>query len=119
MELKMKACIFLLTFFLLAVSCEKNSLNPEIESDCMLAKIEAYKANDLPCESGKSVYRYEFQGNYVYVFNPGNCGADMMSEVYDEDCNLICGLGGIAGNTECNNEEFSTNAANEVLIWEN
>jgi hypothetical protein len=115
----MKAYIFLLTFVLLAVSCEKNNLNPEGESDCMLAKIEAYKASDLPCESGKSIYRYEFQGSYVYVFNPGNCGADMMSDVYDEDCNLICGLGGIAGNTMCNNEEFSTNATNELLIWEN
>ena len=115
----MKTSTLLLTFVLLSASCEKNNLNPEGDSDCIQAKIEAYKASNIPCESGKSIYRYEFQGKHVYVFNPGDCGADMMSDVYDENCNLICGLGGIAGNTLCNNEEFSLNAKNEFLIWEN
>ena len=115
----MKLSVILLTVVLLSAGCAKTNLNPEGDSDCIVAKIEAYKASKTPCESGKNIYRYDFQGKYVYVFNPGNCGADMMSDVYDDQCNLICGLGGIAGNTICNNEEFSTNATNEILIWEN
>jgi len=65
------------------------------------------------------VFRYKFQDQFVYVFNPGNCGADMMSNVYDEDCFLICSLGGIAGNIMCNGENFTENATDETLIWEN
>ena len=114
----MKLQTLLFASIFLSASCEKNNLNPEGDSDCIKAKVEAFKASSNPCESGKSIYRYQFQGSHVYVFNPGNCGADMMSDVYDEECNVICGLGGIAGNTSCNNEEFSSNATDELLIWE-
>ena len=111
-----KLAIFLILIF---SSCQKEDVDMEDESACISQKIEAYKASNLPCKSGKSIYRYEFQGEYVYVFNPGNCGADMMSDVYDEKCQLICGLGGIAGNQICNEENFWETATNELLIWEN
>ena len=111
-----KITIILLLFF---AGCQKNEMNIEEDSACISQKIETFKASKIPCESGKSVYRYIFQGEYVYVFNPGNCGADMMSNVYGEECNLICGLGGIAGNMICNAENFSENTTDETLIWEN
>lgn len=98
--------------------CQKLQLEQDVP-DCIEKKIEAYKTNKTPCESGKSVYRYTFQGEFVYVFNPGNCGADMMSDVYNEACNLICGLGGIAGNVTCQAENFDKNATDEKLIWKN
>lgn len=97
--------------------CQKSDINLEDNSDCIDLKIEAFKTSNLPCESGKSIYRYKFQDEFVYVFGPGNCGADMMSDVYDEECNLICGLGGIAGNITCNGENFGQNATEEILIW--
>ena len=103
----------------LITGCQKNIINVEDEVGCIVQKIESYKASDLPCKSGKSIYSYLFQGEIIYVFNPGDCGADMMSDVYDQECNLICGLGGIAGNLTCNNENFWEKATEETLIWEN
>ena len=111
-----KHILILILFF---GSCQKKEVKLEEESTCISQKIEAYKTSKLPCESGKSIYRYQFQGEYVYVFNPGNCGADMMSDVYDQNCDMICGLGGIAGNLICNNENFWENSTDETLIWKN
>jgi len=104
--------IFVLNF----VSCDKVEINTSAPS-CIDEKITSNQKNDLPCESGKSVYRYMFHDRYVYVFNPGDCGADMMADIYDEDCNRICGLGGIAGNLICEDIDFWEEATDETLIW--
>lgn len=103
---------------LMVVSCQPVELKEE-PSDCLGLKIIEFENNTSLCESGKSLYRYKFQDDLVYVFNPGDCGSDMMSEVFDEDCNRICGLGGIAGNLMCNGENFWDEATDETLIWEN
>ena len=100
------------------ISCQKVELKEETP-DCIQQKIIEFENNVNFCETGKSVYRYKFQDQFVYVFNPGDCGADMMSNVYDEDCLLICSLGGIAGIILCNDENFSEKATDETLIWEN
>ena len=68
------------------------------------------------CKDGVNVEKYTFQGETVYVFNPGNCGADMTSNVLDSECNSIGYLGGIAGNTEINGEDFS-DAIFISIIW--
>ena len=115
----MKNVAFVTILVIFVIACQKNDANPEGEFDCIEKKIAAYKTSNIPCESGKSIYRYKFQGQYVYVFHPGNCGADMMSMIYDSECNEICGLGGIAGNAICNGENFGENATEETLIWEN
>ena len=109
--------IYLLLFMF--NSCQKTDVPAYENPDCMNKKIIEYKHSKVPCETGKSIYRYTFQGKYVFVFNPGDCGADMMSEVFDEECTLICGLGGIAGNLTCNGENFWDGATDETLIWEN
>ena len=110
--------IIISILLLLITSCQKIDTN-EDASNCIDKKIVEFKNNSSLCESGKSVYRYRFQGKFVYVFNPGDCGADMMSDVYDVDCNRICGLGGIAGIMTCNGEKFWDNATDETLIWKN
>jgi len=96
--------------------CQKVDFR-EHESSCLQNKIVEFESGDYACDKGATVYRYKFQGHFVYVFNPGPCGADMISPVYDENCNEICGLGGIAGNTMCNGESFDK-ATDETLIWE-
>ena len=115
----MKAYISILSIIIFSISaCDKVELKEEVPG-CMEKKINDYKSRNHPCSSGKSVYRYKLQGEYVYVFNPGNCGADMMSDVLDEACNSICGLGGIAGNIICNGDDFGKTATEETLIWQN
>ena len=69
------------------------------------------------CENGVNVKKYTFQGVFVYVFDPGTCGADMPLNVIDFECNSIGFLGGISGNMEINGEDFS-NATFESITWE-
>jgi hypothetical protein len=110
--------IIIATLILAFSNCQTSDV--EIETpECMDQLIQEFENDVNFCETGKSVYRYVFQNQFVYVFNPGDCGADMMSNVYDEECNLICSLGGIAGIILCNDENFSQGATDETLIWEN
>ena len=108
----------LLGILFLTISCQKTELKEPVPQ-CVEQLIDDFKNNDTFCETGKSVYRYYFQDMTVYVFNPGDCGADMMSEVYDENCNKLCSLGGIAGNFMCEDGNFWENATGETLIWQN
>jgi hypothetical protein len=96
--------------------CQKVDFREET-GDCLKHKIAEFENGDYACDKGATVYRYKFQGRFVYVFNPGPCGADMISPVYDENCLEICGLGGIVGNMMCNGESFDK-ATDETLIWE-
>jgi hypothetical protein len=96
------------------LSCEK----PDIARgtpDCIITKISEFEP--IACEDGK-VDKYTFQGETVYVFDPGiECGADLSSEVVDEDAITLGNLGGISGNTIINGENFSS-AKFEKNIWE-
>ncbi len=69
------------------------------------------------CDKGVTVMRYTFQGKTVFVFDAGTCGADMTSEIINNNCQSIGYLGGIAGNTEINGEDFSL-AIFESIVWE-
>jgi len=71
------------------------------------------------CDTGARVDQYLFQGKLVYVFDPGNCGADMEAQVYDSSCNKIGALGGFTGNNLINNVLFNQNATFQKTIWKN
>ena len=69
------------------------------------------------CDDGANVKEFKFQGEKVYVFDPGTCGADMTSQVFNENCSSLGYLGGITANNEINGEDFS-NADFTVTCWE-
>lgn len=97
------------------VSCQK----PDIEKDtpsCIEDLIADFD-KEQSCDNGVSVRKYSFQNETVFVFDPGTCGDDLTSEVFDSDCNSLGYLGGISGNTEINGEDFST-ATFESIVWE-
>lgn len=73
---------------------------------CVESEIREYSSSTA-CGDAK-VDEYTFQGKTVYAFGPGTCGADMTTEVMNADCATLGHLGGIAGNTKINGEEFST-----------
>ena len=100
---------------LLVSSCQKSDIE-EGTPDCIVDLIVDFD-KDNTCDKGVNVMSYTFQGETVFVFNPGICGADMTSEVIDSNCQTIGYLGGIAGNTEINGEDFSE-AIFEIIIWE-
>lgn len=111
-----KRIILLLALFVLNVqsACDKYKLSGD-EPKCLIEKIKTFDSNTA-CNDEVKVVKYKFQNTYVYVFDPGNCGADMTSEVIDSECNTLGYLGGIMGNTKINGEDFS-NAQEISILW--
>jgi|WetSurMetagenome_2_1015567.scaffolds.fasta_scaffold96257_1 hypothetical protein len=108
--------LFIVLSFILMTACEK------IEKDapsCVKDLIRNHKNKTLLCETGASVKQYSFQGDYVYVFDPGNCGADMNAPVYSSNCEYLGGLGGFTGNMLINGVRFDQNSTYVKTIWTN
>lgn len=82
---------------------------------CISKKIEVFEKES--CKKGPSVKEYTFQAKRVFVFSQENCGSDMTSEVVDQNCVNLGYLGGIAGNTSINGEDFSK-ALLVKTVWE-
>tara|TARA_B100001173_G_scaffold301738_1_gene302642 strand:- start:339 stop:683 length:345 start_codon:yes stop_codon:yes gene_type:complete len=111
----MKRQIILILTLISFICCKKH----EIEKDtpkCIERLIKKFD-KEQSCDNGVNVKKYVFQGKTVYVFDPGNCGADMTSEVIDSDCNSLGFLGGISGNFEINGGDFS-DAIFQITTWE-
>ncbi len=107
--------IFILILTIIGfTSCQKLDIEEDTPK-CIGNLIKDFD-KEQSCDNGVNVKKYTFQGETVYVFDPGNCGADMTSEVIDSDCNSLGFLGGISGNIEINGEEFS-NAIFVSLTW--
>jgi hypothetical protein len=108
----MKANILIVSLgILLLSSCGKSKQDP-----CFDSKKDEFKTTC--CTSGANIKEYTFQGNTVYVYHPGICGADMTSEVTNEKCETIGYLGGLAGNNKINSEDFSK-AKFRKTLWSN
>lgn len=102
-----------ITSLVTIMSCKKDGVSNGTPQ-CVLNEIEEFKK--IACTDGVKVDRYKFQGKEVYVFVPGTCGNDMTSEVIDEDCITLGYLGGIAGNTTINGDDFSK-ANFQKTVW--
>src|SRR6478735_3990164 len=106
---------FLMLFIscMMVIGCNKQKVARNTPR-CIKKEIESFAKTE--CNDGVKVDEYMFQTKYVYLFDPGNCGADMSSQVLDSDCRTLGQLGGITGNTKINGEEFS-NAKFIRNIW--
>jgi hypothetical protein len=107
-----KISIILITLAMIFSSCEKKE---KITPACITDKINNYGF----CETGASVTQYLFQGEILFVFNPGNCGSDMTADIYNESCISIGYLGGNAGNNIVNGVLFTKVAKFQKTIWSN
>lgn len=83
---------------------------------CIENKIASFPAEC--CSTGATVKKYNFQNDFVYVFDLGPCGNDFTSAVLSESCDTLGMLGGIAGITQINGENFS-NAVFIETVWSN
>jgi hypothetical protein len=98
--------LLIIGFF--AISCEKGqTLYPE----CVAQLIEVERDNI------GAVYRYTFQGNTVYDFNPIEDCCDFTNTIYANNCEVLCVLNGIMGNQNCNGEVFYEKAKGKTLVW--
>ena len=120
MILKMRCYIIFFGLLLILSplsSCDKNEVEVDVPG-CIRDEIIILEMGTI-CENEASITRYDFQGKHVYVFYPGSCIADAFFDVYDSECNLICQLSGLAGVANCEGLNFSENATNPVIVWEN
>jgi hypothetical protein len=109
----MKAIFMFCVVATLWAGCRKNYSQ---ETECIQYAVESFKKTAV-CDSGASVKAYEFSGLTVYVFHPGDCGADLQAKVMDQNCHVLGYLGGIAGNTRINGVEFSSNSYYLRTVW--
>ncbi len=110
-----KALIFSFLVGFLFVGCKKE--NEAAVPTCIQERLQAFDLNEA-CGSGASVERHLFQGNPVYLFNPGGCTVDSV-EVRSEDCGLMGYLGGTLGNSDINGVDFYLNANYDAIVWAN
>lgn len=114
MAMRLSVITISLLLFAFASSCSRVDVE-EGTPACVEKKIKDFSKSSS-CNDAH-VDKYTFQGNTVYVFEEGLCGADFTTEVIDSDCNALGSLGGIAGITTINGEDFS-NAILVKTIWE-
>ena len=105
-----KTIVFTVLLLSFSLSCSKKEITVP---DCIKSLISEFGF----CVGSGTVGQYSFQGKIVYLFDPGTCGADMMAPVYNESCECIGSLGGIAGINEVNGVPFSSNAKLLRTIW--
>ena len=103
---------------LLSFSCTKVDLMRDVP-ECIEVKIREFAKSESICDSGSEVNEYRFQGDVVYTFFTGDCGADRGSLVYDDQCNVRGGLGGFGNITELNGLDFASNAVFIGKVWGN
>lgn len=99
---------------LVLASCTKTDIAKDTPR-CIKSEIRDF-SKQVPCDDA-TVGEFTFQGETVYLFFPGTCGADMASDVISSDCKNLGSLGGISGNTKINGESFS-NAQFIRTVWE-
>ena len=85
--------------------------------DCLEKSIRQFERRAF-CETGSHVEEYLLDGELVYVFYEGACGADFSYDVLNIHCELIGSLGGIQGNNEIQGKSF-LNAKHQRTIWSN
>jgi hypothetical protein len=84
--------------------------------DCIIKKTREF-IKWQTCDKGASVTEWLFQGDYVYMFSQGTCGADFGASVLNQDCEPIGSLGGFTGNLKINGVNFYQNATLVKNIW--
>ena len=103
----------ILALMMLLLSCSDE------EPTCISELISNFQSNQSGC-SGATVIRYEFEGSEVYAFTDGSCINDGGTQIWDEECQSVCFLGGIAGFTMCGDVDFFGEAVElEEIFREN
>lgn len=100
---------------LLSCTCSKTSLETTIPN-CIEQKIKTLKKGAAWNPPAK-IYSYTYQNQTVYFF-PQRC-CDIPSELYDENCTLLClPDGGITGRGDGRCTDFFDLRKDEKLVWE-
>ena len=112
----MKKVILITLISYLAFSCDTLDI-PNGLPECIEDQIKSEVRNIQMREPNKaSVEAYLYNGEKVYIFNPGSGYADWLSTAYSQNCEVICEFGGFAGLNTC--PDFDETAETLGIIWE-
>lgn len=106
--------IWVTVFFIFLLGCRQLDIEPGTPK-CIVQNIKSFEKNS-GC-AGVHVDAYWFQNQTVYVFEAGNCGNDMQSDVMDSHCNYLGSLGGFSGNVYINGVDFYKYAVMLKTVW--
>ncbi|MCF6352442.1 MAG: hypothetical protein L3J06_05485 [Cyclobacteriaceae bacterium] len=110
-----KQLFLLLILSSVLISCDRKDEVDTTIPRCISNLIDEFKKT-ASCNDAK-VDQYIFQNQSVFVFELGSCGADLQAKVIDRNCNNLGSLGGVAGNTRINGDDFA-NAVFVRTVWE-
>lgn len=112
----MKSFLVMILSICSIAACSSSGDQNEQETPlCIKTKIEKFKSI-AACDKS-TVKEYVFQGKTVFAFDDEACCCDFTTEVVDTDCKSLGFLGGFAGFTKINGEDFYTNAKLIRVIW--
>lgn len=96
--------IVTIAFCLFTLGCHEDDLAKDAPK-CLIDLVKERFEDCKDCKDA-SIREYQFQNSLVYVLDDGLNHPDHAVSVYDDQCNYLGILGGIAGFTEINGEEF-------------
>jgi len=103
--------LFFSMLFIAIAGCEDKGPIKNIPK-CVASKVEGF----LPACPASAIDEYYFQDEFVYVFDDQMCCCDYQGVVVNSQCDTLGYLGGFAGQTVINNEDFSK-AVFQRTIW--
>ena len=111
--MKISTIVFtVLAMVLIFASCKKKN-----DALCIEERIDIFTLE--ACQTDATVRQYTFQNETVYSLHLGSCIVDGSDEILNVDCATIGFVGGFAGTTDINGENFYTNATLEATLWSN
>lgn len=106
--------IFLVSF--LVFGCENLDI-PSGLPECIEDQIKSeLKNNEVRMPNKASVKAFIYNGEKVYIFDPGSGYADWLFTAYNEECDIVCEFGGFAGLNTC--PDFDINSEYLGVIWQ-
>ena len=104
--------LLILSLFVFFLSCGDDEA---VLPACIDQLLEEFKLE--ACQDTGDLTLWEFNGRDVYCFQLGVCIADAGADIYDEDCNHLCFLGGIAELTLCEGLNWEENAVYKTTLY--
>lgn len=112
----MKRYIILILFLVTLLSCKTDDTDNEKIPDCIKSTIENILDSEPKTPHAKFV-SYNYDNELVYWYDQGGTPEDRQDLVLNENCEIICTLGGIgAPLTDC--VDWENEAQFIEIIWE-
>ncbi len=94
-------------------SCNSDSDDVPPCIDALSTELQSEMCRDLDAD----LTLWELNGREVYCFFYGTCTTDSKAVIYDENCNEVCSLFGLSGNTVCEGVVWDDSATRIELIY--